>query len=144
MVLRRANRAGGRLRVSALLIAIESEAACGRERPALQQRDGSLDHPARIDQIGLQEPVVAVVLRLAQTDVDDAAHHAPVLGAEVAGVEVDLVEHLGRHDAGETAEVVDERHRRAVDERLRIGGAGAAHEEQAGDRGRARDTRQIL
>ena len=61
-----------------------------------------------------------VALRLGQADVDDAAHRAAVLRAEVARVEVDAAEHLGRDDRGQAAEVVDERDRRPVDEVLRV------------------------
>jgi hypothetical protein len=87
--------------------------------------------------------VVAVVLRAADADVDDAALHAAVLGAEIARVEVDLREQLGGDDAREPTEVVDERHRGAVDEGLRLGWAGATHEQDARDRGRPRHAGQV-
>ena len=89
-------------------------------------------------------PWTLVLLRLAQADVDDAAHRAAVLRAEVAGIEVDLLEHLGGDDRGEAAEVVDERDRRAVDEDCVSCGRRAAHDEEPGERRRARDAGQVL
>ena len=105
---------------------------------------GPCTSSARVDEVRLGHDVQAVALRLGQPDVDDAAHGAAVLRAEVARVEVDSADHLGGDDRGEAAEVVDERHRGAVDEVLRVLRGGAAHDEQAGERRRARDAGQVL
>ncbi len=44
--------------------------------------------------------VPAVSPGLAEVGIDNAGERSPVTHAEVAGIEVHFVEHLGRNDAG--------------------------------------------
>ncbi|MCU0691337.1 MAG: hypothetical protein MUF54_08045, partial [Polyangiaceae bacterium] len=67
-----------------------------------------------------------------------------VLGAEVAWIEVDPLEQLGGHDAGQAAEVVHERHDDAVDKHLSVARGGTADNEQAGETWGTGDARQVL
>ena len=126
-----------------------------REVPA-RVADRSLHDRARIDEVGLDEAVnaracgaelrvrVALHLRILHADVDDAAGVAAEVRAEVARVEVDVVEHLRGDDARETTEVIDDRHERAVDVRARLLRRRAAHDEQTREAGRARDAGKVL
>ena len=99
---------------------------------------------SHVDQVDLREAVELVLLGIAHANVDDAAHGAAVLRAEVARVEIDLLEQLGGHHRRQPAKVIDERDVRAVDEDLGVLGRGPAHDEQAREARRARDARKVL
>src|SRR6266545_287825 len=120
---------------------VDPAAASGDdEAPALQQRDRTFGEDAPVDQIELHEAVVlAVLVRRAYADVDDAAHHPSVARAEIAWIKIDLLEQLGRDDRRQTAEMVDEGHEHAVDEGLRVLRSRAAHDEQTRESGRPAD-----
>ena len=115
------------------------------EVPTFEERHRAFEHRARVDEIELGEPVVAaVVARLAKVRLDDASERAAVLHAEVARIEIDLVEELGRNHARQTPKMIDVRDPHAVDEHRRRLIAVTAHDELPRERRRARDTRQVL
>ncbi len=83
-------------------------------------------------------PVEAVLLRLADADVDQPAGAAAVHGAVVAWVEVDLLQQLGGDDRAEPAEVKEDGDVGPPDEHRSVPGGRAAHGQVAAQRRRAR------
>ena len=71
-------------------------------------------------------------LRVADPDVDDAAHLPAEAGREVPGVKVDLVEQARLHEAGQTAEVIEAIDGRALELHRRIRGRRAADDDHVG------------
>src|SRR5262249_2686128 len=118
--------------------------------------DRSLHYRARVDEIGLHERAHTVTCRrerrerrlvdawIFHRDVEDTASVPTEVRAEVARVEVDVIEHLRGDDARQTAEVIDDRDERAVDVRARLLRSGTTNDEEAGDARRSRHAGEVL
>jgi hypothetical protein len=137
---------------------VDPRFSAGRDEGPTLDRQGTLCEQALIEEVDLRQAVHAAILRSLRVglavflqaarvgrperDVHDAGARAAVARAEVAGIKIDAIEQLGRDDAREAEEVIDERHRGAVDERERVRRCRPAHDEQSARR--FRDARQAL
>src|SRR5262249_13260088 len=99
---------------------------------------------ARVEQVDLHEAAESIFSGRAGADVDDASHGAAVLGREVAGVEVEPLEHFGRHDGGEAAEVEGVRNPEAVEVDGRVLRGRPSNDDVARDARSAGYARQVL
>ena len=91
--------------------------------------DRPLDQERAVDDVDVDEAVQPVGLRVAETDVDDAAHLASEARREVARVEVDLVQQSRLHEAGQAAEVIEAIDGGALELHLGVRGRRAANDD---------------
>ena len=98
----------------------------------------------RVEQVDLGACRPRHRLRRLSADVDDASDGTSVLHREVAGIQIDAAEHLGRQDRRPTEEVVEQRHLVTIDEHGRISRPRAAHEQYADDERCPRQPGQVL
>ena len=111
-----------------------------RERPVLG--DGPLDQKRTVEDVDVDQAVQTVGLRIAEPDIDDAAHLASEPRREISGVEVDLVQQSRLHEARQTAEVIEAIHRGAFELHLGVGGRRAANDDVG--LGRASDAGHVF
>ena len=103
--------------------------ATGGDRHRKIRKNGAFSESAHVERADGRHGVVPGRARRAQTHIDDPSHAAAVLGREVAGVEVDAIQHLGGDHARESAEVVNDRQIGSVGKDLRVDRRRAAHDE---------------
>ena len=103
----------------------------GRDRDGGLVAQGRFEVHARVEEIHVDVAARLLGLELLHAHVHDAARGVAVVGREVAWVELQVVDHADRQHAAQAAEVVHQRHLRAVEEELGVRRRGAAHDDLA-------------